>query len=155
MLKKGLLFSLLLFSMFYMCKGQIFIKASDLFPVTVEKPGAGILNIIQDPAIDTLLSRYILSNKLLTEPNGFRILIYKNQGRTARDESNKVRAEFIVLFPETPSYIEFQGPNYFLVLAGNFRTKVEGTKLLILIKNKYPDAIFVPYIINYSDLNKN
>jgi len=140
--------------MFHICIGQIFIRTADLFPVKVEKQGAGTLNIIQDPSVDTLLSRYILGKKFLTEPNGFRILIYRNQERTAKDESHRINAEFMTLFPKIPSNIEFQEPGSYLVLVGNFRTMIEGAKLLILIKKKYPDAILVRHILNYSELNK-
>jgi hypothetical protein len=60
----------------------------------------------------------------------------------------------MTLFPDIPCYRVFQGPNYFLVLAGNFRSKADGMKLLLLINKKYPNAFFVPYLLNFDDLNK-
>ncbi len=60
----------------------------------------GSLNIIQDQAIDTLLSRYILSNKKLRTIEGtqgiqgFRIQIYYSSVRNAREESAKSKSRF-------------------------------------------------------------
>jgi len=75
-----------------MCKGQIIIRTSDLFPSTINSHGAGTLKINQDPELDTLLSRYILSERYQTLPNGYRILIYRNSALKARTESEMVHA---------------------------------------------------------------
>jgi hypothetical protein len=95
-------------------------------------------------------------NRLLAggDMEGFRIQIYRNSNRNAREESNKVRAEFMIEFPDIPSYAEYAEPGYFLVKVGDFRTKLEGTKLLYLIRKKYPNAYMVPCNINFPDLNK-
>jgi hypothetical protein len=58
-------------------------------------------------------------------------------------------------FPEIPSYIEYAEPGYFLVRVGDFRTQMEGAKMLALVKKKYPNAYQVPCIINPPDQNKN
>jgi hypothetical protein len=134
--------------------GQIFINTIDLFPVTRNKPGSGTLNILQDAQLDTLISRYILSKDNQTEPNGFSILIYRNSELIARNESEMILVEFMTRFPDIPSYRIFQKPNYYLVLAGNFRSKTDGIKLLLSINKKYPNAFLVPYILNFDDLNK-
>jgi hypothetical protein len=152
--KKYLIFSFLIIGTYYTCVGQILIKASDIFPTTVDKPGAGNLKIIQDPQLDTLLSRYILNKKNQTEPNGFRILIYRSSVLKARDESGRINADFMTLFPAIPAYRVFQEPNYYLVLAGNFRSRTEGLKTLLRVKKKYPNAFFVPFLLNWDDLNK-
>jgi hypothetical protein len=136
--------------------GAQFIKTSDLFQAQSSVQRGGRLNIFQDASIDTLLSRYILSKKLLGGGmEGFRIQIYRSSNRNAREESNKIRAQFMVDFPDIPSYIEYEKPGYFLVRVGNFRTRMEGTKTLYLIRRKYPDAYIVPCIISFSDLNKD
>jgi hypothetical protein len=136
-----------------MCNGQVITKTTDLFPATINKPGSGTLDIIQAPEIDTLISRYILSKKNSIEPNGFRILIYRNSEIVARNESEKVFAEFMNLFPDVPASREFQRPNYYLVLAGKFRSKTEGIKLLLLISKKYPYSTLIPYFINYDEFD--
>jgi hypothetical protein len=153
-MRKFILLLFFVFGVFYIARGQIFTKTQDLFPVTTNKPGSGTLNIIQDPGLDTLISRYILNKDNQTEPNGFRILIYRNSVSIARSESETIYTEFMTLFPDIPCYRVFQGPNYYLVLAGNFRSKADGLKLLLLINKKYPNAFFVPYLLNFDDLNK-
>jgi len=137
-----------------MCTGQAFIKTSDLFPETVEIKGSGTLKIFQDPAIDTLISRHILSNKYPKESNGYRINIYLGRMKNARYEANEIAAQFMAQYPKVPSYIDFQPPNVFFVTVGNFRTKIEGTKLFIEIQKKYPGAFLTKHFIDYSDLNK-
>jgi hypothetical protein len=154
-IRKYVLSLYFIFSVFNICSGQIIVKTQDLFPVSTNKPGTGILNIIQDPALDTLISRYVLNKENQTESNGFRILIYRNSSISAKSESERIHAEFMSLFPEIPGYRVFQAPNYYLVLAGTFRSRADGLKLLLLINKKYPDAYFVPYLLNFDDLNKS
>lgn len=150
-----LVVSILIFTI-HICDAQIFIKTSDLFPVNMPDSKAGELNIIQDQRADTLMSRYILSNRFLKGGmEGFRIQIFRNSTRTAREESNKVRADFMVIYPEITSYIDYAEPGWFLVRVGDFRTKMEGTKSLYTIRKKYPNAYFVKCIINFPDLKKD
>lgn len=159
MIKKTLLFFVLLISVLPFCKAQVFFKTADLFRKSESDYRSGSMNIIQEPNVDTLISRYILANKVLKQGNdgdmdGFRIQIYRSSNRNARDESNKVRAEFMIEFPDIPSYAMYREPGYFLVRAGNFRTKMEGTKWLYYIRRKYHNAYLVPDVIYYPDLIK-
>jgi hypothetical protein len=138
---------------------QSFVKTSDLFKRADDNSNIGQLNIQQDPAIDTMISRYILiSKKTYAEKgyygmDGFRIQIYASSNRNAREESNKVRAEFMSKFPDIFSCIIFQDPGYFKVRVGDFRTKTEATRLFINISKEFPEAYIVPDIINFPDLN--
>ncbi len=138
---------------------QPLIKTSDLFQ---REPGSGHLGqlaINQDPALDTLISRHILANKNLFRVNnhygmeGYRIQIYASSNRNAREESNKARAEFINLFPDIVSYPLYAEPGYFKVRVGDFRTKIEATKLFQIISKEFPGAYIVPDVINFPDLN--
>jgi hypothetical protein len=160
------LFLISLFICFYAVNGwsQSIVKTSDLFAGTESNSKTGKLNIIQDPALDTLMSRYILGFKNLEEKNGsagmegFRIQIFSSSNRNAKDESNKVNAEFINKFPESKypelkSYVQFAQPAYYKIRVGNFRTRTEATRLYLLINKVFPDAYIVPDIINFQDLN--
>jgi len=139
-----------------LCNAQAFIKTTDLF----KRPehSAGNLLINQDMAIDTLLSRYILVSKKNRTiegsqgMEGFRIQIYYSSVRQAREESAKARAEFIAKFPDIVSYAQYQEPGYFMVRAGNFRTRIEGHKDLVMVRKEFPNAYLVPAIINFPDL---
>ncbi|MCX6325515.1 MAG: hypothetical protein NT144_02515 [Bacteroidia bacterium] len=138
---------------------QSILKTADLFRRSDNNSFAGRLNIIQDQAIDTLISRYILVNKKLKEENGyygmegFRIQIYASSNRNAREESNKAMAEFLSKFPDIISYPLYAEPGYFKIRAGDFRTKTEATKLFLIVSKEFPDAYLVPDIINFPDLN--
>lgn len=139
-----------------LCSAQAFIKTTDIF----KRPehSAGNLVINQDPAIDTLLSRYILASRKnrtiegTQGMEGFRIQIYYSSVRQAREESAKARAEFIAKFPDIVSYAQYQEPGYFMVRAGNFRTRIEGHKYLVMVRKEFPNAYLVPAIINFPDL---
>jgi hypothetical protein len=155
MIKRALLFLSLFVFIGNISEAQMFIRTSDLFPQKITTPGSGELNIDQNLQVDTLISRYILGNKFLNGGmEGFRIQLYRKSTRTAREESNKVRADFMVEFPDIPSYAEYEKPGYFLVRVGDFRNQLEGAKTLALIKKKFPQAYPVPCVINFPDLNK-
>jgi hypothetical protein len=115
----------------------------------------GDLNIYQDPGIDSLIGRYILYNLRLNGLEGFRIQIYNSSNKNARNESGKVRAEFMSRFPDIVSYASFDKPSYYKIRAGNYRTRIEGTRYLLMIRKVFPDAILVPAIINFPDKNIN
>jgi hypothetical protein len=137
-------------------EAQQFFKTVDLFRKPDSDRNTSTLNIFQEPNVDTLISRYILMNKKLEgEMEGFRIQIFRSSNRNAKDEYNKVRAEFMIEFPDIASYAEYQEPGYFIVKAGDFRTRLECTKLLYLIRKKFPNAYPVPSKIKFPDLNKN
>ena len=160
MVRKIILLILLFTSVLNLCRAQEFFKTADLFRKPESDKKSGALNIIQEPNVDTLIYRYILANQVLKQKGdgdmeGFRIQIYSSSNRKARDESNKIRAEFMIEFPDIPSYARYREPGYFLVKAGNFRTKLEGTKWLSIVKKKYPNAYLVPDVIYFPELVKN
>jgi len=138
---------------------QPFVRTTDLFNREDSNIHSGQLKIIQDPSIDTLISRYILINENIYRNygrygmEGFRIQIYSSSNRNAREESNKARAAFMSKFPDISSYPLYAEPGYFKIRAGDFRTKSEATKLFLLISKEFPDAYLVPDIINFPDLN--
>jgi hypothetical protein len=137
---------------------QSFIKTSDLFRRVDDNSRAGQLNIIEDLAIDTLISRYILGNKNIYKDHGyygmegFRIQIYRSSVRNARDESNKANQEFIDKFQDISTYILYDNPGWYMVRVGDFRSKTEATRLFLIVSKEFPDAYLVPDIINFPDL---
>ena len=138
---------------------QTIINSSDLFKKKTDDPKAGKLNIIQNPALDTLISRYILANEIQEQKDGysgiegFRIQIYNSSNRNAREESAKVRAEFMNQFPDIISYQLFAEPGYYKIRVGNYRSRTEATRPYLIISKKFPNADLVPDIINLQDLN--
>ena len=145
---------MLFFAFTGVCSSQAFVKTADLFREQ-HAGGKGSLLIVQPQEVDTIITRYILSNRILKGGmEGYRIQIYRSSARTAREESGKVRAGFITDYPDIPSYSEYAEPGYFIVKVGDFRTKMEGTKVLYTIKRKYPNAYMVPSTINFPGQEK-
>jgi hypothetical protein len=138
---------------------QSIVRTSDLFQRDNQNKHLGELVINQGLSLDTLISRHILSSKNLFKVNnhygmeGFRIQIYASNNRNAREESNKINAEFISKFPDIPSYQLFAEPGYYKIRVGDFRTKTEATRLFQIISKEFRDAYMVPDIINFPDLN--
>jgi len=136
------------------CMAQSFVSTSDLFRRSDGNSHNGRLTINQDAGIDSLINRHIVYNRKLKGMGGFRIQIYSSSNRNAREESGKTRALFISKFPNIVSYASFAEPGYYKIRVGDFRTKTEGTKSLLMIRREFPDAYLVPDIINFPDLNK-
>ena len=114
----------------------------------------GSLHIIQDPAIDTLVSRHILMNASKEGIDGWRIQIYRGGHRTANEDSNKVRARFMEEYPELPTYRTFDRPNWFKVKVGDFRTREEAAKIFFEIQKRYPDAYLIQDVISFSKTDR-
>lgn len=143
-------------------RSQSIVSTSDLFKKDGSYLGSGKLNIIQDPALDTLLNRYILgfinqeAKNGYSGMEGFRIQIYRKNVRNAREESNAIRALFMSRFPDITTHQLYQDPGYFIIRVGDFRTKTEATRLFVLIskEKEFKDAAYiVPDIINLPDKN--
>jgi hypothetical protein len=160
MIRRLLLFLILLAFSSGIAFSQSFVKTSDLFVRTGDNAKGGNLIIVQNPAIDSLISRYILMSKKTYDDYGhygmagFRIQIYNSNNRNAREESNKANAEFIGKFPDIRSYSLFAQPGYYKIRVGDFRTKGEATRLFLIISKVFPDAYIVPDVINFPDVNK-
>lgn len=70
---------------------------------------------------------------------GYRIKIYFGK---SKDEAKNVKAKFQSAYPDIPSYDDYDLPN-FIVVVGNFRTKMEATGYLKKIKSDFPSAFIV------------
>lgn len=111
----------------------------------------GKLQIRQDPRITDLLVRHSQINQRKRSTEGFRLEIFFSSENKAREMAMRVRNEFNLVFPEIPSYLLFQTPN-FKVRIGNFRNKSEALKTKAYIASKYPNAFIVKDMIRFPDL---
>ena len=138
---------------------QSFVKTSDLFQRDAADGSIGRLEIHQPLTLDSMISRHILANQNLFRVNqhygmeGYRIQIYSNNNRNAREESNRIRATFISRNPDIVSYQLYAEPGYFRVRVGDFRTRTEAVKLLQRLSREFPGAYIVPDIISFPELN--
>jgi len=111
----------------------------------------GKLQIRQDPRITDLLIRHSQINQRKHGFEGFRLEIYFNSDSKAREIAVRVKNEFNLVFPDIPSYLLFQTPN-FKVRIGDFRNKSEALKTKAYIASKYPNAFIVKDIIRFPEL---
>jgi hypothetical protein len=159
MIRRTLIFLVILGFSTNRCFSQYFVKTSDLFKRSDVSPLTGEFKIVQNPSIDTLISRYILYHKNLAAVNGhygiegYRIQVFASASRNAREESYKLRADFINRFPDLVSYQLFAEPGNWMVRVGDFRTRTDAKKLFVTISKVFPDAYIVPDFINFPDLN--
>jgi len=109
------------------------------------------LVIVQDPAIDTLVSRHIIANASKNGVDGWRIQIYRGGHRTANEDSNRARARFMEDFPDIKTYRTFDRPNWFKVKVGDFRTREEAAVVYFDILKKYPEAYLIRDVIAYKN----
>lgn len=70
---------------------------------------------------------------------GFRIQLYNG----LEVEAKKLRAEFILNFPKTKSFLIYQQPEWKIQI-GHYKTRLEADKALLEMKKKYPYAIVIP-----------
>lgn len=138
---------------FDLCHAQEITSTAELFRRHDANYKMGELKIYQDPGLDSLISRYILYNLRLNGMEGFRLQIYRSSDKNAREEAGKIRAEFISKFPDIRSSLSFNPPSYYIIRAGDYRTRIEGTKYLLMVRKVFPDAYLVPDVINFPDLN--
>ena len=112
----------------------------------------GHLNVIQDARVDTLVNKYIMVNEFDPDIDGYRIEIFFESGNQSKNMAIEAKSEFVNKYPEVPSYLLFQPPNY-KVRVGDFRTKMEADKFLKEIKNDYPSAFIVEDKIAFPKLD--
>lgn len=85
--------------------------------------------------------------------SGYRIRLYLDSSRDAREASLTVMSRFHSLYPNIPVYRTFSAPN-FKVSAGNLRTRVEAERLLKVLKPDFPDAFIVRDKFRYPSLGQ-
>jgi len=111
----------------------------------------GVVTVINDPRLDTLINRHILFRAEMHGIRGFRIQVYFGSGQQARKEANEAKANCILLFPTQKAHILFQTP-FYKVRVGDFRTRNEAFIWHKKIVREFPKAYIVNDIINFPEL---
>lgn len=103
---------------------------------------------VNEQGIDALVHKYENILKAKNGVEGWRVqLLFKAKQK----EIMQLKIDFINLYPEIPTYLEYDAP-YYRVRVGNFRTKLEAIKIKQQISKNFPGAYPVPEIINFSQL---
>lgn len=115
----------------------------------------GSVVVIKNPAIDSLIARRVLLNKLITNNSvnrsassvvvyGFRVQAYFG---TDRKEAYKIQAKLKQQYPNFETYISYNLPNYRIKI-GDFRNRLEAEKLLSQLRPTYPTLFIFNERIN-------
>ena len=73
------------------------------------------------------------------ESDGYRVKIHFSADKT---KAREVQSKFAIKYNDIPTYEEYQQPN-FVIIVGDFKTKLEAYELLKKIKEDYPYAFIV------------
>ena len=83
------------------------------------------------------------------ESDGYRIKIHFSADKT---KAREVQSKFSSKHNDIATYEEYQQPN-FVIIVGDFKTKLEATELLKKIKDDYPYAFIVKSRVRPIKLN--
>ncbi len=115
----------------------------------------GNVTVIKNPAIDSLIARRALLNKLVTNNSlnksassvvvyGYRVQVYFG---TDRKEAYKIQAKLKQLYPNFESYVSYNLPNYRIKI-GDFRNRLEAQKLVSELRPSFPTLFIFNERIN-------
>ncbi len=112
----------------------------------------GKVEVIKDPRVDTLINRKLNGGG----PGGFsssgyRVQVYNGADRNA---AYRAQAKFLQSYPDIRTYITYNEPN-FKVRVGDFRTRLEATKMMEQLKAWFPLMFIIPEKINPPKLDSD
>ena len=135
---------LLLSLSFYASGQQRYIYVNDTLSSGVDStPKEGLLHLYQEDRLNDLLERYKNVNVRRNGMDGFRIQIFFESGRLARENAYKAKAKFLSNFQGISAYVDYQAP-FFKVRVGDYRTKREAQVLYKKLRRQFPDAYITP-----------
>ena len=110
----------------------------------------GKLQVIKDPRIDSLAAHRLDLNKSHGESSsattafGYRVQIFSGSNRK---EAFDTQSRFQLENPDIRTYITYREPN-FKVRAGDFRSRLEATKLMEELKAEFSGMFIISETIN-------
>lgn len=110
----------------------------------------GRIEVIRDKRIDKLIEFKSTAIPPATAPqiDGYRVQLFFDQSKT---KVNEARAKVLEIDSDYDTYIEYDAPNYNLLL-GNFRTSLEAEKFRSDLREHFPAAIIVQSRIYFPNL---
>lgn len=101
----------------------------------ISKAQEGQVSIKQDDLIPELMEKKTEMVKDGRMGDRYRIQLFSGDN----NQASKIIKEYRALYPQWPSTIVYETPNY-KVWVGNFRNSLEADKALLSIKNTFPAA---------------
>ncbi|MDT3404414.1 SPOR domain-containing protein [Mucilaginibacter terrae] len=122
-----------------------------------QQPERGKLEVIKDPRIDSLIANRAELSKGMgravsnASGYGYRVQFFIGPNRkNAFDAQNRMQQ----MHPELRTYINYAEPN-FKVKAGDFRTRLEASKLMQELKGTFSSLFIISEKINPPKLDAN
>lgn len=134
----------------YSQRGRTAVRQDDVLESLKEKEANGDMTIYLDSLLEVNYKRHLVKNSKTMGIDGYRVRIFSDNGRGAKDNQKRVRVAFLSLFPDIDAYSEYEG-SYFKVYVGDYRTKSEALLLLDRIRKNFPDAFIVEYNIKIEE----
>jgi hypothetical protein len=101
---------------------------------------SGSVNVIEDPRVMLLMGKWKeVQERRDGKLDGWRVKIHFG---TDRDKAKSVKTSFLNKHPEVTAYENYAQP-LFVILVGDFRTRMEAYKFFLEIKEEYPAAFIV------------
>ncbi|MFT4753870.1 MAG: hypothetical protein ACI9GM_000469 [Salibacteraceae bacterium] len=120
-------------------------------PTAVSKKGMKT-TLISD-AIMAENQKYINQSKAHPQIKGYTILLYSGSGANSRMKAREVLIKFQGRYTNGVTHLAWKSPNYEVRL-GDYRTKTEAQRDLVLIKAEFPTAFIKTDMIELPALEK-
>jgi len=117
------------------------------FAQTNAKVDSAII-ITKDERLDELMQKQKDINTQKQSIPGYRIQVYFGGDRL---KAYEMKQEFVSKHPDMKAYVTYQQPN-FKVRIGDFRTRLEASKMLKQIETTYTSCFIVPEEISINEL---
>lgn len=124
----------------------------DIFSLLNERGAAGGRVVVeQSLSLRAHFNSYLERSDAAPTIAGYRIRIFFDNARTARERSAEIVKQFEEQFPLIAVYRSYDNP-YFKVTVGDFRTRSEAIKELRKLSKEFPSAFIVREEINLPPL---
>jgi hypothetical protein len=131
------------------------------FSLLVSAQKKGVVTIVKDPLIDSLIARRIAVNKKgapvtirkngpIVSQMGYRVQIFYGSDRK---ETFSEQSRFKSVYPKINTYITYKEPNYYLRV-GDFRTRLEAQRMMNELRGTFATLFIFRQKINAPSLDK-
>lgn len=124
-----------------------------LFAVSTVFAQKGVVTVVKDPMIDSLIAKrlkanavngVVNANKPVVSDFGYRVQVFYGSDRR---EVFSQQSRFKSLYPRYNTYISYKEPNYY-IRVGDFRTRLEAQQFMAEIRTAFPTLFIFKEKIN-------
>jgi len=100
------------------------------------------VKIIPEAGIEELYKKHLNYNEVMNSIPGYRLQIFSGSGNYSKSNAVNERSRFMGRYPHVKAYIIFNTP-YYIVRAGNYRTRLDAEAFRQQILEVYPEVYIV------------